>query len=73
LNWFEFETWLKFELSSLEKIKGKGIKNSEINEKTKEAQLPPVPAFQPSWPASAPAFPLPRSHRHVGPSCRRRA
>jgi hypothetical protein len=37
--------------------------------KPKKPSSPPVPAFWPSWPASAPAFPLPRSHRHVGPSC----
>jgi hypothetical protein len=61
-------------LSSLEKIKGKGIRNSEINEKTEEGHLPPVPAFRPSWPTSA-CLPssLPRSHRHVGPSYRHHA
>jgi hypothetical protein len=56
-------TWIRFEfeLSSLEKTKGKGFRNSEINEKIEEAQLPPVPAFRPSWPASerTPASPFP--------------
>jgi hypothetical protein len=46
-------------LSSLEKIKGKGIINSEINKKTKEAQLPPVPAFCPSAAPRQLAHPFP--------------
>jgi hypothetical protein len=32
--------WFEFELSSLEKIKAKGIRNSGINKKTEEAQHP---------------------------------
>jgi hypothetical protein len=28
LIWFEFETWFEFELKTLEKINGKGIRNS---------------------------------------------
>ena len=37
---FEFEFVFEFELSSLEKIKRKGIRNSGINKKTEEAHLP---------------------------------
>jgi hypothetical protein len=28
LLWFEFKTWFEFELKTLEKINGKGIRNS---------------------------------------------
>jgi hypothetical protein len=28
LIWFEFKTWFEFELKTLEKINGKGIRNS---------------------------------------------
>jgi hypothetical protein len=36
--WFEFETWFKFELKTLEKINVKGIRNSLEIEKTISAQ-----------------------------------
>jgi hypothetical protein len=49
----------EFELNSLEKIKGKGIRNSEINEKTKEAQLP---LFRPVGPVG------PLAHARLPPS-----
>jgi hypothetical protein len=41
---FEFETWFEFELKTLEKIKGKGNRNSLENKKTH---------FSPNWPSPA--------------------
>jgi hypothetical protein len=58
---FELEFGACLSLNSKEENKRKGIRNSEIKRKTKEAQpsLPPRPV-RPIWPAKcAPASPLP--------------
>jgi hypothetical protein len=49
---FEFVVWL--DLNSIEKIKRKGIRNSDLKEKAKTAQTPSPSTFQPIRPSSRP-------------------
>jgi hypothetical protein len=47
---FEFFVWL--DLNSIEEIKIKGIRNSDLKRKAKVAQTPCPSAFRPSQPSS---------------------